>query len=536
MEINQMRTDPAVSEARRKLTWLLAAAVVVGALTGNTFAYEGEPSRPLEDRWYVVQLRGQRAGYMRDRVDRAAGKITTRSEMVLKILREKSEVEMRFVSEFVETDANRPVSMRSEQRLGANPDMATYTFLDDGVEVVRSGTTGEVREKKPRPEGAWLTPRQVENAVRAALLAKDTKPIVVRTVDPLLGLDPTTVTHAIIDRKAIAVMGRDTPAIMWETTTDRFPGVKSVEFVDDSGNILQSETDLGGIRLTVVRADRDLALSRVEPPELLRSTLITPNIPIDRPRTAVKAEYLVRSTGDVLPDLPTAGAQRSTRRDVRSTLISVDVYNPGVATAAEIADQSYRIPSAMINSADPEIIKLRDKAVGLVDPGAKPQTRAQAMRRAVAGWIARKDLDVGFASASEVARTQRGDCSEHAVLLAAMLRADNIPSRVVSGLVYVPSAGAAGNGHFGYHMWTQALVDGDNGTQVWIDYDATMPASTQPGAVLNTHVPFDATHIALGISALADGATTTNDLVRLAPLIGTLSIEVENVDRSVLSR
>lgn len=531
-----MRSEPAISDARRVLAWLLAAAAVVGVMALNTFAFEGDPPRPLEDRWYVVQLRGQRAGYMHDQVDRAEGKYTTRSEMVLKILREKSEVEMRFVSEFVETDANKPVSMRSEQRLGARPDIVTYTFLDDGVEVVRSGANGDVREKKPRPEGAWLTPRQVENAVRAALQANDTKPIVVRTIDPLLGLDPTTVTHEIIDRKAIAVMGRDTPAIMWETTTDRFPGVKSIEFVDDSGNILQSETDLGGIRLTVVRADRDLALSRVEPPELLRSAFITPNIPIDRPRTAVKAEYIVRTTGEALPDLPTAGSQRSSRRDARSALISVDIYNPVVATAAEIADQSYRTSSAMIDSADPEIIKLRNKAVGLVDPGAKPQTRAQTMRRAVAGWIARKDLDVGFASASEVARTQRGDCSEHAVLLAAMLRADGIPSRVVSGLVYVPGIGAAGKGSFGYHMWTQALVDGDDGLQVWIDYDATMLAATQPGAALNTHVPFDATHIALGISALSDGAATTNNLIRLAPLIGTLSIEVENVDRSVLSR
>ena len=38
-----------------------------------------------------------------------------------------------------------------------------------------------------------------------------------------------------------------------------------------------------------------------------------------------------------------------------------------------------------------------------------------------------KDLSVGFATAADVARTAQGDCTEHAVLLAALLRASDIP-------------------------------------------------------------------------------------------------------------
>ena len=73
------------------------------------------------------------------------------------------------------------------------------------------------------------------------------------------------------------------------------------------------------------------------------------------------------------------------------------------------------------------------------------------------------DCAVAFASAAETVRSLEGDCSEHAVLCAAMARAAGMPSRVVSGLVYLPPGGGLGGerGVFGYHLWAEALVGPD---------------------------------------------------------------------------
>src|SRR5205085_3072434 len=128
-----------------------------------------------------------------------------------------------------------------------------------------------------------------------------------------------------------------------------------------------------------------------------------------------------------------------------------------------------------------------------------------------------KDLGVGFANASETARTRRGDCTEHGVLLAALLRAANIPSRVACGLIYAD--GFAGSKHiFGYHMWAQALLN-VNGKPTWVDLDGTLGDKT----------PFDATHIALAVSALADGQSQ-DALMAIATVIGRLQIKVESVE------
>ena len=134
------------------------------------------------------------------------------------------------------------------------------------------------------------------------------------------------------------------------------------------------------------------------------------------------------------------------------------------------------------------------------------------MRAFVNRHIEDKNLATAFASASEVARTGAGDCTEHGVLLAALLRADGIPSRVVTGLVYMPGLGKSGKGAFGWHMWTQALIDGQ-----WMDLDATLP------------MWFTAGHITTGTSSLAEG-TGVEDMASIIGKLGKIEIDVIRVD------
>ena len=66
-----------------------------------------------------------------------------------------------------------------------------------------------------------------------------------------------------------------------------------------------------------------------------------------------------------------------------------------------------------------------------------PWEKANAINHWVYRNIRDKNFKVAFAAAGEVARNLSGDCTEHAVLAAAMCRAVGVPSRVVVGLVYV---------------------------------------------------------------------------------------------------
>ena len=98
-------------------------------------------------------------------------------------------------------------------------------------------------------------------------------------------------------------------------------------------------------------------------------------------------------------------------------------------------------------------------------------------------------------NAVEVFETRVGDCNEHSVLLAALLRAAGIPSRVCIGLVY-------SKGSFFYHAWNECYLGR------WVSMDATL-----------NQMPADATHITLVQGGL-------DRQVEILTLIGKLSLKV----------
>jgi transglutaminase-like putative cysteine protease len=87
-------------------------------------------------------------------------------------------------------------------------------------------------------------------------------------------------------------------------------------------------------------------------------------------------------------------------------------------------------------------------------------------------------LDQGFEIASVVARRRTGDCTEHAVLTAALARAAGLPARVVLGLALVETA----TGYAAYgHAWAETLEGGQ-----WRVADAALADLERPAR----YVPF----------------------------------------------
>jgi transglutaminase-like putative cysteine protease len=189
-------------------------------------------------------------------------------------------------------------------------------------------------------------------------------------------------------------------------------------------------------------------------------------------------------------------------------MLLIDINDSLAATAAEVGNASYLASSAMVDAGDPLIGKLADQAVR--DAGQDTLARADAMRAAVYRYVTGKGLNTAFATASETARTRSGDCSEHAVLLCAMLRAQGIPARVAVGLVYA-DAFLGREAIFGWHMWTQALID-----DRWIDLDATLTTRYHAG------------HVLTAVSDLEQGGVDTA-LASTLPLMGNLQIDVVEV-------
>ncbi len=462
------------------------------------------------ERYYVVELAGQRAGWMYGKHYRTEDTLVSDVEMHFEIKRGETSIKIRMQSQFVETLDHRPVSMEATQELAAFPITTRVTFAPESMEVTTLNAGNSTTQTLPLPEGEWLTPGGADEYVRRRLEAKADK-IVVRSLDPLAGVRPVITTYEGFGEETIDVFGREVLAIKATLTTSESAGLKTIEHMDQRGRMLRSTTNLGGIEMTLLAADKELALSKLDAPELMQSTFVEPKGKIRKPREVTNASYILSVPDGKLDDLPTLPSQKTARIDERTIRIESSMGEG--APGEDEPGAEYLEASSMLDITDPVIVELSQKARPQHD--APPSLVAEALRRFVFDHIDEKGLGVGMGSASEVARSCSGDCSEHATLLAAMLRAQGIPSRTVSGLVYVNDFEGSKD-IFGYHMWTQAWVESE-GSHQWLDYDATLGPMGR----------YDATHIALSVSAMQDNETN-NSMIALVPLLGRLQIEIES--------
>ncbi len=160
-----------------------------------------------------------------------------------------------------------------------------------------------------------------------------------------------------------------------------------------------------------------------------------------------------------------------------------------------------REPNNWIQSDNPKIVALAKEAAG---DEKDHWAAATKLEQFVHNYIKQKDFSQAFATAAEVAETREGDCTEHAVLLAALCRARDIPARVAIGLVYMPAAQA-----FGYHMWTEVYIN-----DTWIPIDATIAK----GGI-------GADHLLIARGSLK-GASAYSSFLPVVQVVGRLKIEV----------
>lgn len=207
-------------------------------------------------------------------------------------------------------------------------------------------------------------------------------------------------------------------------------------------------------------------------------TLASPyHVPLAVRRRTLR--YVFESSDGIAPEFPATGEQAVIRRATRSVVtVCADCGDEAAPDPTALA--RYLAANAWVQSDDPG---LRSLARGVRAQGSV-EARMHALVRFVQQHMVGGRQTLGYASAREAAETRSGDCTEFAVLLAAMARAHRIPARVVGGLVY-SSRFTGRQDVFSPHAWVQIW----NGVR-WISFDAGLG-------------DFDSTHVVL---AIGDGS------------------------------
>jgi hypothetical protein len=275
-------------------------------------------------------------------------------------------------------------------------------------------------------------------------------------------------------------------------------------WADTNGQILKQYQDLLG-GYVQFRTTEKAAKSEGGPVQfdLTKDTIAKVTHKIPDPDRTRQVAYRITIKDDNATELIPADARQSVLPgpDKSSVILTITSAGPlDGKPGPEEADSQYTKPNALITSDDQRVRTMTQQLTrGLKDPWEK----AKRINERVFSLIGNKNFSVTFAAASEVARNRTGDCSEHAVLAAAMYRAAGIPSRVVVGLIYVDKQEG-----FGYHMWNEVYIN-----RRWIALDSSWNQSE-----------VDAVHIKIGDTSL-EGVSPFEAFLPVTRVMGKIEIE-----------
>ena len=259
-------------------------------------------------------------------------------------------------------------------------------------------------------------------------------------------------------------------------------------YLSKKGDVLKA---VGPFGMEIRPVTKAVALGASDGADIADASSVTPNHPI--PDFLQTKTLTLKISGHDLGHIP-SDAHQTVSKKGDSWVLTIHPVQPDdvkVTSGAAPGDQwtkpDQRIPSdsARFRKQAKEIVGTEH---GLLERVEKLRTFVQGQVRANAGIGVLRDAD-------DILDSGEGVCRDHAILLATLLRADDIPTRLVSGMVYA-------NGAFYYHAWVEVWTGSG-----WMGVDSTRPTKG-----------LDATHIKVAEGTVSDVFTSF--------LLDGISIEV----------
>ncbi|MEM9108577.1 MAG: transglutaminase-like domain-containing protein [Planctomycetota bacterium] len=472
-----------------------------------------DPADHTYEDWYLDSVEGQPAGYWHASLTVKDGRLVSVYDeySVESHGGEQSTYTYRVV--WTETTDFKPIQVVVTSAAGSDEVQKTYRFVDDGIELTSEQNGRSIQRKLPPIQGKFLTAAQASIATDLYLQRGDDS-FEFMTLDFNVGLTPFRNMYKRQAEKTTVKLadGKEAKAQVWSATYSVFPGFETEYWINELSEIVGLSYEVDGVKFDSRLADASVAEMAFDPPEMSGLSVVVPDRPIDhvnRQRRIVYELHYKSGDSNIVPVTTAQQAVKPMGKGKARVTVDLDA-KPG-SPKSDRPGPEHLANSIMVDHKDEVVSKLAKRAVAGLDADVDTTTIATTCKRYVTRHLTGVSLSVGDGSASQAARTREGDCTEASVLLAALLRANGIPSRCVNGLVYSEDEFVGQEDVFVYHMWTQAWIGGEDGKGYWLDLDSAMWR-------------YSAGHIALGVSAMGD--EDQQDLAEIVPLQQDLEIKV----------
>ncbi|HTN74799.1 MAG TPA: transglutaminase-like domain-containing protein [Pirellulaceae bacterium] len=463
--------------------------------------------QPRDD-WEVMYIGEAKIGFSHTTVtiagEGAAQTVKTTSDNEMTFNRFGQTVTMTIQIASEEKPDGTPLSFSAIQQVGPSESVSTGTWTANSVTI-----EARTLDKKESKTIAWRPELGGVFAKDQSLQRKPLQPGEQRTLTALFPVMNKLgeIRFKAQDYETTKLLSGEASLLKVDCTeilgTER---IGSTLWVDKNGEVQKQY--LPQLKQTSYRTTREIATGKSNGPkfDLGDTTIVKIKKGIARPHQTQQIIYKATLPAGEIAEAFVSGPSQSLKLlDKHTAELTVRAIRPH--EPKELAEKDSpptdddREPNNLVQCDDKLVVEMANSVV----PGEKdPWKVAVALERYVRGIIKTKNFSQAFASAAEVAKNKEGDCTEHAVLLAALCRARGIPARGAMGLVYY-----APSGGFAYHMWTEVWID-----DRWIPLDATL---AQGG--------IGAAHLKIAQSNLK-GADALSAFLPVFRVLGQLELEV----------
>lgn len=324
------------------------------------------------------------------------------------------------------------------------------------------------------------------------------------TVDPATGGRIISVSSEKVSTEKIPTLSAVEEFFKYKTIIDLLPNVENFEWRNSKGKIVREISSI--FDMEEIAVNKDKIFDATGDSDLFYQSLIPVETVIKDPFNLEEASYKIE-TKNISPEDIFVNDERQRVIQIKGNIVYLKVKNEANKDKFKypFSTKGYSEylksgPYIMLN--DEEI---KNQALSLVKSEKDAYQISKKLEKWVYENITNKDFSVNFANASYVYKQKTGDCTEHSILLASMLRAVGIPSKVVVGLLYSNSPEKA----FVYHMWVKAYVG------KWVNLDPSFPNAN-----------FTPTHIALYESPLNNLNDKTDIILKVIKSLSSFKIDV----------
>jgi hypothetical protein len=473
-----------------------------------------EAPEVLLERWDVAYVGDDRIGYFHTLARRleVSGKpvVHTRQQSSLSIRRFGSQMKMEALADYYELEDGRLYATDAVTRISNEASTSRGRLQPGGKFHVAVDSKGAKLEQTLDWPPNVLGPYAQEQSLRTKPLA----PGQTRSFAVFLPEMNVVATRRLDakQRETTPLLDGASAELLRVVETNDKVDVQTSLWLDEHGEVVKSLMPIGDLQLSVYRADRSLALADAKPAavDVGLQTLVKPDKPVAGAHAARAVAYrLTLGDASAADAIPAASYQKILARDGDSLRVRIERAQPDEDHPLDNPEPGPEFLESNVYI-QPDHPKIRAVAESVAKGAGSDWEKAVRLERWVEANMTNQDFSIGFAPSSEVIETRQGDCTEHAVLLAALCRALGLPARVAMGLVWLDGAKS-----FGYHMWTEVFIAGD-----WYPIDGTIGRGGLGGG-----------HIKIADSAL-QGVDANSAFLPIFKVIGKLKIQVERIDPS----